>query len=902
MSKKTTAKKNMFCEFKVLGNESSVEHFFVSRLLTELGYSDSQIKTKESIDSVTVHAGRKKINYKPDYVILLQRRPRIVIDAKAASEDIDMWAGQCRSYSLEINKKYNTNPVEFFILTNGVATKVYRWDKQDPILSLRFEDFQKDGAKYKKLVSIVGKASLSKSLKQDSNSRGRSPQATPGEHAFERKSINDINADLAWCHQQIYKKDNLSQGAAFTEFVKLMFLKLLSDKKVHQRHPVAPETTSYTVPVADVEFSTFWVESLAEQTLNPIADIAFVNLKRSLEDEVAEGTKKRIFSVDERLSLSPETIAGVVAKLESVDLYSIDADLNGRLFETFLNATMRGKDLGQFFTPRSIVKLMVGLAGLRVDVRTGDIPTVLDPCCGSGGFLIDALWEMWRQIDLNGSLSNKKRSTLRNLVATSRVVGIDAGKDPPIARIARINMYLHGDGGSRVYFADSLDKDVRVDGGLPPERKKELRELKTLIGEDGLADVILTNPPFSKVYESKHAPEKRVLEEYEIGSEQHKGTTRVRSSVKSNALFLERYWDFLRDGGRAIVVADDSILGGKQGPLRDLIRRLYVVEAVISLPGDAFQRSKARVKTSVLILRKKVDETEGQPPVFMYYCKYVGVDDPGRVRVLPADAENRKKAKKEIATVVKLFESFQAGTPDAKPWIVAASAILDRMDVKSCLPQPGRLIAKWQKQKRQVVKLRELVDVYDDDNLLDSDVIDTSSSEEMVTFLRVRYDGVAESGEKKEANESNYSKLLRVHTNDIVISNINAVHGAVAVVTPELDGHVVSTEYTICRAKKEVDPRVVWLLVRSPEARADIVLLASGIGRTRVAWENVKELHIAIPDKATAKKSSALIAKSDELVEQARTARHDAEAAIYTELGLDNEQAWGLISAFKPPA
>ena len=134
-------------------------------------------------------------------------------------------------------------------------------------------------------------------------------------------------------------------------------------------------------------------------------------------------------------------------------MFGIDEDLNGRLFETFLNATMRGRELGQFFTLRSVVKMMSKLADLRVTCKRQD--HVLDGCCGSGGFLIEALTIMRNTIRGNGSLTTKEKEDLIDTVCNECLYGIDYGKDPPLARIARINMYLHGDGGSRIYYADA---------------------------------------------------------------------------------------------------------------------------------------------------------------------------------------------------------------------------------------------------------------------------------------------------------------------------------------------------------------------------------------------------------------------------------------------------------------
>src|ERR1700721_3495562 len=128
------------------------------------------------------------------------------------------------------------------------------------------------------------------------------------------------------------------------------------------------------------------------------------------------------------------------------------------MFEIFLDATIRGKDLGQFFTPREIVSLMVKLANVRV--VKGKVETVLDPCCGSGGFLITAMSEMRRKAAKITGLTNRETKDLDKKITNTSLFGIDAGSDPAMHRIARMNMYLHGDGGSNVYFADSVNKSI----------------------------------------------------------------------------------------------------------------------------------------------------------------------------------------------------------------------------------------------------------------------------------------------------------------------------------------------------------------------------------------------------------------------------------------------------------
>src|SRR5207247_2268607 len=122
--------------------------------------------------------------------------------------------------------------------------------------------------------------------------------------------------------------------------------------------------------------------------------------------------------------------------------------------------TMRGRELGQFFTPRSVVKLMVRMAVLNA--TKGKMDKVIDACCGSGGFLIEVLTEMRNRIRANKTLSITEKDDLIETLANECLYGLDFGKNPPIARIARINMYLHGDGGSRIYYADALDKHLEL--------------------------------------------------------------------------------------------------------------------------------------------------------------------------------------------------------------------------------------------------------------------------------------------------------------------------------------------------------------------------------------------------------------------------------------------------------
>lgn len=887
----TESATNKFGRLSDLHNEASVEQFFVSRLLTDLGYKDSQIMPKNTLAELAVNAGRRRLKFRPDYALKSGGRVRWICEAKAPDESLDNWVGQCTSYCLELNRASNDNPVERFMVTNGVTTRVYRWDHRAPILEIAYHQVVDGNQKYEQLKSLLSPSSF----------RGRTEAPAQDRITLRRRSVPDLNADFAWAHRLIYKRENLSYTAAFMEFVKVIFLKLLSDQEAHRSRGLEDVSGGISVPLDDVRFSIRWVESRQRDTPNPLDAIMFQTWVQNFETEIREGRKKRIFTPGERLNLSADTVRALVGRFQSTDLISIDADLNGRMFETFLNSTLRGKALGQYFTPRSVVKLATSLARLKATPEHVD--TVIDACCGTGGFLIEALADMWAQIDANASLTPQDREDLRSTVATRSLYGIDVARDPALARIARINMYLHGDGGSRIYQVDALDQRLIANRSDDPEIAREKTELRATLryAKDGLADIALTNPPFAKDYSRDLEAEEELLDDYELAFSKQGGARRPLRTVGSMLLFLERYHGLLKEGGRLVTVIDDSILGSpRHRQLRAWIRDNWLVRAVVSLPGDAFQRSQARVKTSVIVLEKRSGAVQqDQPAVFMYYCTAVGVDDAPRQRVLPIDEVNRQRAEREIEAVRQLYSDFCQGESSASPWVVPASAISDRMDVKACLLAAGRRVEEWLTAGLEVVMLADLVQPVDASSPERS--FDDGDDDELVTNLRVRYDGFAEAGDEVWVTADQARRLTKVRAGDIAISHINAVHGAVAVVPDALDGLVVTSEYTLCRPVEGIEAHTVWALMRTPEARADLLLLATGIGRTRIHWSEAQNLVVPNPTPEVAAKIEQGMRDASAAEMRAVELRREVQATVCNELFLTSERAHDIIAAFKPP-
>lgn len=892
--------KNIFCNSDNLHNEADVETFFLMKLLTALGYEDQNIRPKRSLAELSVKKlnSRRAIKYRPDYGVVLKNKIRLIVEAKSPSERLEDHILQPRDYCATINGEHENNkPIKYFLLSNGNLTQLYKHDLNMPILTLNFSDFENDNNKFKKLKELLNVNELSKET-EDSNE----------ENSLQLKKapLKDVNEAFAWCHQFIYKNDNISQGAAFMEFVKIVALKLLSDREIRDKFPSKVEEEQFNVPLADVKFSRKLLAEQEKHTANPLSSIWFSDFISEMEIEISTKKKKRIFEKDDQINLTPETINGVVSKLEHLFLFGIDADLNGRLFETFLSATMRGKDLGQYFTPRSVVKLGVALAGLKIDAQ--DISRsdrVYDGCCGTGGFLIDVFADMWSKIEKNPSLSKEKKEEYKQAIAYGHIFGADIGRDPNLSRIARLNMYLHGDGGSCIYNIDALDKELPVLRTDKPELLAEKEQMRNIYAKkEGYFDVIITNPPFAKKYSIGKSKDKekneisnaeRILSQYSLKT--YDGG-KVKTELRSNLMFMERYYDVLKKGGRLLTVIDDGILNGKDYSwFRDWLREKFIINAVVSLPGDAFQRSMARVKTSILILTKKHTENESQPSIFMYPCVFVGIDDPARARTLPIDAHNKKKAKEEIEDISHEYQKFISGNGNEK-YIVDANRIYDRLDVKHCLMTVGSNKENWLSKGFKVTKIEDALElkVFTED-----EVIECAEHSATEVPLIVRYDGSSEAGNAIFPADTQYNRLYRVSEGDVVISNIAASYGSIAVVPEDLSGCVVSSEYTILRARPGFEPKMLWAILRSPVVLSEILLVATGANRTRVKWDAMKSLSIPYPQETTEKEFVESLLKLEALEKETVSSKKQIIDLAVNSLDLVTNDAEIILSAFKPP-
>lgn len=882
---------NMFCSKSDLDNEASVERFFVDRLLKQLGYKDSEIKPKSSIDSLPIPKGRETEEYKPDYVLTCGGKPRVVVDAKAVGENLGDWVLQCQGYSVALNRRYQgDNPVHYYMLTKGTKTEIYRWDEDKPILTVRFSEWSQDSVEWQEVKEI-----LSAEKARDGWRASRVERSSKDMLSFQKPEVDEVRALFRLCHDLIWKAEKLNPSAAFFEFVKLMFVKIYEDRRLHTDDELSRMIEGRgAVPSSEVRFCVRWIESLEDTHDNPIDALLFSNLMDDLEKEIQRGNKKRIFPKDESIRLAPGTIKAVVERLQHVDMWGIDEDLNGRLFEEFLSSTMRGQELGQYFTPRSIVKLMTRLA--RPQAKKSEMDTCLDACCGTGGFLIEVLTVMRNRVRGNKALTSDERDALLREMADEAIYGIDAGREPLMAQIARINMYLHGDGGSRIYALDALDKNMSPSSAATPQEEQYVEELDELVREGLKFDLVLTNPPFSMSYSDERPEEGRLLKQYELREYEYTGNRSGRKSLRSSVMFLERYHDLLKPGGHLMTVMDDSVLSGKSRRFaRDWLRDNYVVKAVISLPGDAFQRVGARQKTSILYLKKKESPSEQQSSIFMEECVAVGLEDKPQRTPESERREARRATREEVESISEEFRRFEAGEEDE--WLVGPEDIDDRLDVKYCRPHDNPARNLWQDNDLPLVTIEDAVELVEDT------VRPENHPDEEFTFLEVSYAGEGRKGETKFGSEIGYSEVKRGQPGDVVMSHINAVHGALCVLSESLSDVVISKEYSILRVTEEekFDPLYLKLILRSPEFRAMLLSRSSGGGRHRVDWDALRNLKIPAMALEKQRAITSDIRRAKDLRQQADELEKESVDTLWDQLHLRNEEALHRLKAAGPP-
>lgn len=288
-------------------------------------------------------------------------------------------------------------------------------------------------------------------------------------------------------------------------------------------------------------------------------------------------------------------------------LQNIDPEFKLRLYETFLKKTVRQQKLGQFFTPRNIVKAMIKMAQLQ-KLPSGAV--VLDPAAGVGGFLLETLID---PESLEGNI------TFKDGVHHSKIKLIGADCDVNTNILAKANMLIHLSEALRDPQAtiETINK-LMAETFIVLNTNQQLGTLEYPINSK--VDVILTNPPYvtkgSRVYK----------EEIESLSGLRNGIDLkeyyARTGLGLEALFLRYVSGSLKSGGRAYVIVPQGLLTRTEGTTKEKLLGECNVLASISLPRNTFYNTPQ--KTYILALEKRKIKTASRPPVFCAIVTSVG--------------------------------------------------------------------------------------------------------------------------------------------------------------------------------------------------------------------------------------------------------------------------------------
>lgn len=386
-------------------------------------------------------------------------------------------------------------------------------------------------------------------------------------------SREELIKTLEKCHDTVWQGGKLNPSDAFDEVSKILFCKLQDEKKT-----------------AVSEFYKFQVGTHEESS-----DIA-----ERIHGIYKEGKEQDPNVFSENIKLEDDIIYKTVEHLQSININKTDLDSKGVAFERFMGDFFKGK-MGQYFTPINIVDFCVKMLFIKQNER------VLDPACGSGGFLLHAM-DLIRKKAEEDYEEEKEIYSYWHDFASKNLFGIEINEQ--IARVCKMNMIIHDDGHTNIISADSLD-NIEKHTKINSQFKK------------GNFDIILTNPPFgAKVLIN----EKKYLKNYDLGLNNGK----VRAAQNTEVLFIERCSHYLKVGGRMAIVLPDGILtNATLQYVRDFIMNNFKINAIVSIPQTAFSHYGAGVKCSLLFLTKSTKNKEDYD-IFMAQAEYVGYDATGR--------------------------------------------------------------------------------------------------------------------------------------------------------------------------------------------------------------------------------------------------------------------------------
>ena len=380
-------------------------------------------------------------------------------------------------------------------------------------------------------------------------------------------------------HNYIAGNTGLQKPDAFWELLKIIFCKIEDERSTGELK--------------------FYVDTNERESLN--GQLKVKSRVDDLYQEVAKGYKK-IFNKSDTWVMSASCIAYTVEQLQMYSLLSTQVDVKGIAYEEIVGSNLRG-DRGEFFTPRNAVEMTIRMLSPQKDEK------LIDPACGTGGFLINAMNYVLRHIKDNADALHGKHSEEalmefyreRQFYLNNNIFGLDI--NPNLVKACKMNMVMNNDGSGTLYQSNSLEN--------PHVWENEPRDQIHL----NSFDLVVTNPPFgTKIV----IDDPRILRQYDLAhvwDKQSDGSymmlDRLQPSMPPEILFIERCMQFLKPGkGRMGIVLPNGILNNvKLEYIRYWLLSHAHIFAVVDMNRDLFQ-PKNDTQTSILIMGRRESPIE----------------------------------------------------------------------------------------------------------------------------------------------------------------------------------------------------------------------------------------------------------------------------------------------------
>jgi len=619
------------------------------------------------------------------------------------------------------------------------------------------------------------------------------------------KPCSNLHMVFEDCHNHIYANEGFLKEKIFHEIVKLLLMKLCDEKGPANRSVHFGITSHEQKELKAGRSSAF---------LNRITDL-FANVKCE---------HPTLFAEDSGLILHPMTLAFVVGRLQTINLTHTPGDVKGKAFQAFVNRHQRG-DRGEFFTPHPIARLAVEM----IDPKLNE--SIVDPCCGSAGFIIQTIAHVDRKSEKRGIEWRKSQ------FVTKFVRGFEF--NPDIAQAAMVRLAFEGGTGEEIICRNAL---------------ADLGDLAETF------DIVLTNPPFGS---KGKVEDLAILASYELarkwnvnGDSKWQKLDFLQPAQTPDILFLEQCLKLLRPSGRMAVVLPDGLLQNvSSGYVRAWLKTKAEVAAVISIPQEAFVPYGTGIKTSLVLLRKF--PVAHPLPCFMARINKMGYDVKGQP-IFQRDKMGRMLSANDgtplvdddigkIATAFSAFNDARAVANSEDIFSVEQNCLNLRLDVEYYLPSDLKLIEDLSRSGAK--PLGELVEICSD-----------GDDFRLVADEQIRYIAISDidartmqvvSQQLMSAHEAPSRAKYRLRAGDIVTAVAGASTGtsrqATALITQEEDGAICSNGLAVLRSIRGIDSMFLLSYLRTSQFLRQVRRLMTGHAIPAISLDDLAKILVPIP-------------------------------------------------------